>query len=543
MDADRLKARWRQRRLIYNNDGDDAIEARSGVEHEYDVSEALTVRATGNLAQDFLDTRSTPLIGSQVDSNWFASCMAGLTFSHHTKLGGFYGKEIPLELVEKYGRDTLEIQLDFSHEHGMEAAWCLRMNDVHDAFPPGSRRWTYGLAPFKLEHPDCLMGEQGDWYKHGQRHPKGQWSRLDFAMPEVREYIFDTIQEVAQNYDVDCIGMEFFKYFPFFRESLEGNPVEPEHLELMNDLLRRIRRMADEEANRRGRPLLLAAHTPFNLADSIHVGVDLETWLAEGLIDQLMPGGNLESVFCSSYSDMIALGHKYEVPVYPCVSWGFWDRWAFLGLSDGKHRQFESWIETLYGGQTDRAGKPSFILVFNGWEGTLAAWRGAASNLFNAGADGLYLFNPAFGEPPWWCEIGETATMAGKDKLYGIERFEGPNSFSEVPEVPLPVSAAFQVGEDVGAAGARSIDFSLHLWDWVPGDDFSVKLNGAAVEGLEPADPDRNPKEGQWLQGKLEARQIRRGENQLDVAVQKRGESASSDVVFDTAQLRVRCES
>ena len=540
MDADRMKARWRQRRLIYNNDGDDVIEARPGVEHEYDVSEALTVRATGDLVQDFLDARSTPLIGTQVDSNWFSPCMAGLTFSHHTKLGGFYGKGIPLELVEKYGRDTLQIQLDFSHEHGMEAAWALRMNDVHDAFPPGSRRWTYGLAPFKKEHPEFMMGKEGDWDQYAGS-PKANWTGLDFAVPEVREYIFSIIQEVAQNYDVDCIGMEFFKYFPFFRESLEGNPVEPEHLELMNDLLRRIRRMADEQANRRGRPLLLAAHTPFSLADSIHVGVDLETWLAEGMIDQLMPGGYYESeVFSSSFSEIIALGHKYEVPVYPCLSWGFWDRWAFLGLSDGKHRQSSSWVETLYGGQTNRAGKPSFILVFNSWEGTLAAWRGAASNLFNAGADGLYIFNPAFGEPQWWREIGEPATMAGKDKLYGIAGFAGPNSLAEVPEVTLPVSAAFQVGEEVGSAVTRSIDFRLHLWDWVPGDDFSVKLNGAAVEGLEAADTDRNPKEGQWLQGKLDARQIRRGENQLDVAVKNRGESASSAVVLDAAQLRVR---
>ena len=134
MDENRKKARWRLRRIIYNNDGDDVIEARPD-DVEHDVAESLLVRQTGDTVQDFLDTRSTPLIGSQVDSNWFASAMAGLTFSHHTTLGGFYGKEIPLELVEKYGRDTLQIQLDFSREHGMEAAWCLRMNDCHDAHP------------------------------------------------------------------------------------------------------------------------------------------------------------------------------------------------------------------------------------------------------------------------------------------------------------------------------------------------------------------------------------------------------------------------
>ena len=74
MSPERQRARWRKRRLIYNNDGDDVIEARpDGGEHEHDVAESLMVRQTGDAVQDFLDARSTPLIGSQVDSNWFAT--------------------------------------------------------------------------------------------------------------------------------------------------------------------------------------------------------------------------------------------------------------------------------------------------------------------------------------------------------------------------------------------------------------------------------------------------------------------------------------
>jgi hypothetical protein len=367
ISAEREKARWRKRRIIYNNDGDDVIEARpEGVEH--DVAEALMVRRTGDTLQDFLDARSTPLIGSQVDSNWFATSMGGLTFSHHTKLGGFFGQGVPQELVDKYGRDPLEIQLDFSREHGMEAAWCIRMSDIHDSFPMGSRRYNYGLAKFKRDHPECMMGKEGDWEKYGRSNPRSAWTRLDFAIPGVREHIFAIIEEVAESYDVDLIGMEFFKYWPFFRESLDGDPVKPEHLEMMNDLLRRIRRMADGVGSRRGRPLLLATHTPFGLEDCVHVGVDLETWLREGLIDQFSPGGNMESVFRDSYTDIIALGHKYEIPVYPCISWAPWGRWVFLASSDGKIRQYDKWLETLYGGQPDRIGNPSFILVFNEWE-------------------------------------------------------------------------------------------------------------------------------------------------------------------------------
>ena len=86
-----------------------------------------------------------------------------------------------------------------------------------------------------------------------------------------------------------------------------------------------------------------------------------------------MPGGLRESVFCDSHADMIEFGHRHEVPVYPCLPWAFWDRWVYLDLAQGKHRSFASYIETLYGGQPDRLGKPSYILEFNRWEGTFAA--------------------------------------------------------------------------------------------------------------------------------------------------------------------------
>ena len=59
---------------------------------------------------------------------------------------------------------------------------------------------------------------------------------------------------------------------------------------------------------------------------------------------------------------------------------------------------------------------------------------------------------------------------------------------------------------------------------------------------LEPADSDRNPEEGQWVQGKLDVKQINRGENQLEMAVHQRA-SASCALKLDTAQLHVRCES
>lgn len=536
MSEARTKARWRKRRIIYNNDGDDAVYARSELAHDHDVAESLAVRTSGELIDDFLDARSTPLIGSQVDSNWYASCMAGLYFSHRTKLGGFYGKEMPLELVEQYGRDTLQIQTDFSHEHGMEAFWSLRMNDGHDSYPPGARRWDYGLAPFKRDHPEFLMGEPDG-------SESGPWTTLDYSFPEVRDHVFSIIEEVACNYDVEGMEMDFLRSYPYFRSTRTMRPVEPEHLEMMTDLMRRVRHLADEVEAQRGRPLLLAARTPFSASDARFVGLDLERWLEEGLLDLLIPGGASESCMTESFAEIVALGHGHDVPVYPCIDWAFWSHWAFLGLSNGEHRDPADWLETLYGGQPDRLGKPSYIPTLNEWEGTRAAWRAAATNVFNAGADGLYIFNPALGEPEVWREIGELETMAGKDKLYGIDHFNGESSFEKVTEVVVQpgerLDLHFQVGENLSSNPISELRFRVHLWDLMAGDKLNVKLNGDELDGLVPGDPPQAESSSHWLECGVQPEQVRRGENQVEVLIDGRDESAKAPLMLDCVQLAV----
>ena len=121
----------------------------------------LLNRSGGELSDDFLDARSRPLRGTQVDSLWYSTCFSGLTFSHQTRVGDFYGSEVPQELVDLYGRDNLQIQTDFCHANGLEAFWSLRMNDTHDAYPEGIRTAFRELAPFKRDHQHCIMGQPG----------------------------------------------------------------------------------------------------------------------------------------------------------------------------------------------------------------------------------------------------------------------------------------------------------------------------------------------------------------------------------------------
>ncbi len=539
MNESRKAARWRRRRIIYNNDGDDVKEAQN----RHDVHWQLMVRSGGELIDDFLQARTTSLVDTQVDSIWYSTCTAGLLFTHHTELGGYCGKGISQELIDTYGRDNLQIQVDYAHENNLEVFWSLRMNDTHDAHPKGYRSNYCGVAPFKTENPHYLLGEADDWYKY-PGEPRQWWTSLDFTYPEVREHIFSLIEEVCRGYDVDGVELDFLRHPTFFPPTLDGNPVDPDQVEMMTDLVRRIRKMADEVERERGRPLLLAVRTPFALADALFVGLDLQQWLAEDLIDVLIAGGLFERIMTEPLQEVVELGHEFEVPVYPCVGWPFWHYWAFLDLGAGEHRTRGSWVETLYGGHPNDIDKQCYIVAWNAWKGSAAAWRGAAMNAWNARADGIYVFNGFHSTPiERWREIGDPKTLANKEKVFGVDRFPGESNLSKPGELELkprqPVTAHFQIGEDVASGNVSGLRFRLHLWDFSDDDEIEVKLNGGSLDDLRRAGLPQTSTSGQWLECRLNPEQVKRGENKVELMVSKRDAAMTTPLVVDAVQLHV----
>ena len=536
MEEDRRAARWRKRRVIFNNDGDDVREAQN----HHDVNWQFLKRSGGELMDDFLAARTTSLMDTQVDSIWYSTCSGGLWFSHDTKLGGFFEKGISRELIDTYGRDDLQIQVDFCHEHDREVFWSLRVNDNHDAPPKGYHRLYTGLDPFKQDHPHCLMGEPEDW----DRYPSGlrrAWTSLDFSYPEVREHIFSLIEEVCQGYDVDGVELDFLRDPVFFAPTRDGNPVELQHVEMMTDLVRRVKRMTEEVEAARGRPLLVAARTPFTVADARFVGLDLQQWLAEDLVDVLIAGQLTAGIMTESLREIVDLGHRFDVPVYPCVGWCFWCHWAFLDLGAPEHPTFWSWVKTLYGGRADDMDKPCYISAWNSWGGTAAAWRGAATNAWGTGADGIYVFNGFHStDIDTWREIGEPKTLANGDKVFGVA--DHPNLAKSVELELKPgerVSTAFQVGEKL-IEKTSQLKFRLHLWEYSNDDDLEVRLNGDALRELQAAGPARKSTTGQWLECQLQPRQVRKGENLVELLLRKRDESIQPPIVMDAVQLHVR---
>jgi hypothetical protein len=364
----RREAAHRPRRMIFNNDGDDVIYTK-----KEPTPEAL------------LALRTTPLLGSQVDSIFYSNSMCfGWALHNSAVFPPFTSREdlcrdnaMPDYL--RVGLDPIKVMADFGHAHGIEVFWDMRMNDTHDAGLTG-----YGpimLPQLKKDHPEYLVGAPD------KQPPYGTWSSVNYAVPEVRELCYRFFEEVCQRFDVDGVELDFFRHACFFKSVAWGGEASEEERAMMTDLVRRIRAMTERESLRRGRPILVAIRVPDSVEYSRAIGLDVERWLQEGLVDLLSGTCYFQ---LNPWEYLIGLGHKYDVPVYPSLSDS-----RVLSETRFQRRSLES-------------------------------YRGRAANAWAAGADGIYLFNYFNPNGPIWRELGDPQALKTKDKLYFLTVRNGP---------------------------------------------------------------------------------------------------------------------
>ena len=135
------------------------------------------------------------------------------------------------------------------------------------------------------------MGKPEDAKKYPQSSPKYWWTTLDFEKQEVRDYLLRITEEVCRLYDVDGIEIDYFRYPMFFRPNLDFEPATQKQLDILTEFQRSIMQMSVREGAKRGRPILVATRVPASVTACRNVGIDVERWLREGLLD-IMPLGN-----------------------------------------------------------------------------------------------------------------------------------------------------------------------------------------------------------------------------------------------------------
>ncbi len=211
------------------------------------------------------------------------------------------------------GTDPLTVTIEACRKRGIPIVASYRMN-AEDWYAN-----TYLLSDFGRAHPEYRIPGKGN---------------LDPAIPQVFEHRMKIFAEVATEHDIDGIEFDFRRWYHMVSDPLKNHTV-------LTRMVRDTRKMLDDVARRKGRAKLLlgvrvgpsldSEPSPFLFpgifypdkpvnASCRELGLDVKTWIAEGLVDYVCP-----SLFLASLPGMpltrefVALAKGTSVGIYPTL--------------------------------------------------------------------------------------------------------------------------------------------------------------------------------------------------------------------------------
>ena len=494
----------RKRRIIFNNDGDD-FEGHAGKDNNRtEESAAMTATPEG-----LLKLRTTALLGSQVDTIFYSSVYGLRLLYRDSAFKRIYEfpdrkpkrREVGIRncqaLITNYGMDNLEVMIDCARKNDLEIFFSNRMNDNHDWYFPGF------LSAIKVRHPEYTIGH-ADANASGTQSPektlrlmlqgKQGETALNFELPVIRNLTVAAMREICRNYDIDGIDLDYFRFFKLFPD-----PVGPEEMELLTDMMRKMRIMTEEEGLRRGRPILIATRAINSLDRCLNWGMDFETWLEEDLIDIIMPIHVSKQL--GSLEGFYKLARRYDVPIYPCVRY---------------HAVYQhSWEEC----------------------------RGEAMTRFAEGADGITTFNKFDPNHQMWWELGDPQVLRALDKTYTCPQYL-PVTLTKDECKPIRLLVAEDLKSNPPEGKRRSIVLRIHVTGLTTPRDLQVRLNDQRIEPIRkwdasptPAESSQAPPDDQhtWIEFAPAAALFTEPENLLTASVTPQ----NGPVTIDDVELRV----
>lgn len=386
---------------------------------------------------------------SQVDAIWWD--IAG------SPLGSPYPSQVlpPVDhpLIRQWleeGIDWVEQLVAETRRRRREVFWNHRICEVE--YVPGAGH-SKTPHPLKIEHPDWVVPTA--WWPHGM------WN---LAAEGLRAYKVAALRELATRYDFDGLQIDFSRHIPCLPVGRQW-----ELRENVTEFMRQVRRMTLEVAGQRGRPLLLAAKVPQTMEGCRADGFDVRAWAEQHLVDVLTLGSRSMDVDVEGVR--AAVGN--EVQLQPC----FDDHHATDGY---------------------RYGSIEFL-------------RGVFANHWQRGANGVVTFNWSIGSPElcrsvgveegWpphgeaYREIGDPATLAGRNKVFAVERRGGypwaEGFFNRNDTAPLPhrledgkMAAQLTMHISDAPMDRSSLRLRCVLFQAGERDSFVVRLNGVDLSLL-----------------------------------------------------------
>ncbi len=427
-------------------------------------------------------------------------------------------QEIMLRLWAE-GIDPWQLALEATHEAGMEYWIANRFNDLH-----GSRyQWK---SEWRVSHPEYELGD-----KAASPMPRSdrQSTGLNFAIPEVRAHRLALVEEACTRYDTDGFEWDFTRHPGYhFPDMEEGRPKLTEYMREARALLNRV-------GEARGRPVGFGVRVAGTPEKCHELGLELETWIKEGLVDFVSPSCYWDTVTYLPFESFLEMAKGTDCRILGCTS------------------------EQVGPGGHSRPPK--------------AALRAGALNAWKQGVDGIYLFNfhhqtiAKMDDREVLSQLGDPATLEFRDKLYAEAPARGAVSswpsapFYEGSDHQLPLTLEensvetirFLVSDDLETAGRRGIldavTLELILVSVTSEDAFEFKLNGKALPQTVPLDVPQNYTVGPGpsaFQGNYALRYdvragdwVKQGWNEVEAVLRKRNPRVRTELVLHDLNLEI----
>ena len=413
------------------------------------------------------------------------------------------------------GHDPTELLMQESERLDIDFWLHLRMNDWHhwgaveeDPDRPGlPANLNLYSSPFYEEHPEYLIGADGVAGYQGDSPPRAMPYLQDFAHEEVRDSRIEVMVEACERYDVAGFHYDFMRIPGYFKIGQEQA-----NAPLMTDLIRRSRSELDRIGQARGKHIGFAVRVPSTIAGAQGIGLDVPTWIQEGLVDLVIPSCFFCTDFGADMTEWVELARAEPVRIYAGIEEAY--RAGHTGHLD---------VSAL-----DYGTQPKRLLLDDEMISACAA------NHWASGVDGIYTFN-------WHCKtwegnrlnldnLGDAQRLEFRDKLYAVTRRDGQYQYCDLQAGPLPARLGpeqlvldMRVADDLTSAADRleSCRLWLHLIDFDVTDRIEVTLNGVELACANPLIPGQM-ETPVWLRYEPAPELVNQGANEVGIRLLSR---------------------
>lgn len=208
-------------------------------------------------------------------------------YQYDVRKGDMVARDEIVNIINSSSKSPLQIVAEKARSLGMKVNAGFRMNTF---YPKGYTQFLNG-AMYE-EYEEC--------------HQKGGYS-LSYYYPKYRNYILNILKEISETPNVNGVTLDFCRY----PDVMGSEATLDEKIEIMNYFMRKVRKEIPSKK----------IYVRFPYLSPKSYGLDIETWVREGLVDRIMPSViSYEEFFDMTKYKNIVKGTNVELYLGICAN-------------------------------------------------------------------------------------------------------------------------------------------------------------------------------------------------------------------------------